>query len=53
LVYNSNDFNEGWDGKFKNKEMACDVYVYLIEIQFLESSDKKEMTLNGDVTLIR
>ena len=32
LMFKSNDIYEGWDGKFKSKPSAEDVYIYYIEV---------------------
>lgn len=40
----------GWDGTFRNKEAASDVYVYRITLQFADGTTE---TVTGDVTLLR
>ncbi len=40
----------GWDGKFRNQYMNTGVYVYLIEVKFL---DNVSLLYRGDVTLMR
>lgn len=47
---NNNDFSEGWDGSFKGKRMNPGVYVYLIEVEFL---DGLVLLYRGDVTINR
>ncbi len=46
----SNNPEEGWDGKFHHKEMPPGVYVYTISIKL---ADGMEKTLTGDITLVR
>lgn len=48
--FNFDILNTGWDGTFRDKEMAANVYVYFVEIQ-MENGDTK--LLKGDVTLLR
>ncbi len=55
LLFQKIDFppnikSEGWDGHFKGKNLAPDVYVYIIEVVF---SDGKTKVFSGNVTLIR
>jgi gliding motility-associated-like protein len=40
----------GWNGRFKDKDMPPDVYVYFFVIQFV---DGEEVLFKGDVTLMR
>lgn len=47
---NNNDFAEGWDGKYRDKFVMPGVYVYVIEVKFL---DGRVLLYRGDVTVIR
>lgn len=47
---NNNDFSEGWDGTSRGKKMNPGVYVYIIEVEFL---DGLVLLYRGDVTLSR
>lgn len=47
---NNNDFAEGWDGKYRDKYVMPGVYVYVIEVSFL---DGRVLLYRGDVTVIR
>ena len=42
--------NNGWDGKYKGKELPSDVYAYLI---ILDCADGEKKILKGDVALMR
>lgn len=44
------ELTSGWDGRFKGKFVEPGVYVYSIEVLFL---DKKKLLYRGDVTVIR
>lgn len=44
------DFQHGWDGKFRNADAASDVYVYIAEIVFLDGTEKR---IKGDFVLLR
>ncbi len=40
----------GWDGTFNGKTLNPDVFVYLIELEFI---DGRKKVLSGDVLLIK
>jgi len=50
MVYKGNDFETGWDGTYKGRQAEMGVYFW-----YLSVTDRfdKQMTLKGDVTLIR
>lgn len=48
LVFNSNAV--GWDGRFQGKELNPAVFVYLIEVEFI---DGELLLYRGDVTLTK
>ena len=51
LMYDSNgDINIGWNGTYKDKVMEVGVYVYQVNVTFL---DETKEYLKGNVTLIR
>jgi gliding motility-associated-like protein len=50
LLFESRDKSRGWDGYFKHKLSAKDVYVYKLQLKF---SDGRRETIAGDVTLLR
>lgn len=54
LVYEGLDFmvndNIGWDGTFKNEEMPAGVYIWHLNVEFVDG--RKEM-MTGQTTLIR
>ena len=47
---NSDADSRGWDGKYRGDKMNSGVYVYLIEVQFI---DGRTLLYRGDVTLAR
>ncbi len=49
-VFETNDMNIGWDGKFKGVIQPMDVYVYTLSATFF---DGVEVNKKGDITLIR
>ncbi len=51
LVFTSNDFNIGWDGRFKDEEAELDSYIYFV--RFIREGVVKEETLRGMVVLMR
>jgi hypothetical protein len=57
LLYERNDFypdndvlNEGWNGKYKGEFVNPGVYVYIVEVKFL---DGRVLLYRGDVTVAR
>ena len=50
MVYDSKDFNAGWDGTFRGKQVIPAVYVYYITGEFL---DGNVFDATGSVTLVR
>ena len=50
LVFESNNKNDGWDGKFKGEIQPMDVYVFTLDLEF---SDGKKMRKTGDITLLK
>ncbi len=49
-IFETNDRNIGWDGKFKGAMQPMDVYAYTLDVEFF---DGKKTTKKGDITLIR
>jgi len=49
-VFQSNDLNKGWDGKFKGQDCQSEVYVWKI---IAVNAKGKTKSLNGFVTLYR
>jgi len=50
LIYTTSNMNSGWDGYYKGRLQDQGVYYYIVQISFMDGSEK---TLKGDVTLIR
>ena len=55
VVYQANDFNPnynniGWDGKMKGQDLLSGIYIYIVEVQFVDGSSK---LYKGDLTLMR
>lgn len=49
-VFETNNRNQGWDGKVKGVVQPMDVYVYTLSIEFFDGT---KATKKGDITLIR
>ena len=45
-----NDASRGWDGSYRGRKATPSVYVYVIEVEFIDGRTK---IFKGDVTLIR
>ncbi len=53
LVFESADVDTGWDGRFKGKDIAEGVYVYLLEFQVNQMGETLDRQLSGDVTVTK
>ncbi|MBL17735.1 MAG: hypothetical protein CL848_02510 [Crocinitomicaceae bacterium] len=51
MIFKSNDLNDQWDGKFKNKLMPSGSYVYKIKTS--DFSTQNEFLKSGTVALVR
>lgn len=49
-VFETNDQNIGWDGKFKGTVQPMDVYAYTLDVEFFDGTKANK---KGDITLIR
>ena len=54
LIYETNDFNKGWDGSYKGHECPIDAYVYVIYYSGLAYDGTVDERIKvGTVTLLR
>lgn len=49
-VFETNDRNIGWNGKYKGQLQPMDVYAYTLDVEFFDGT---KITKKGDITLIR
>jgi gliding motility-associated-like protein len=49
-VFETNDRNIGWDGKYRGVLQPMDVYAYTLDVEFFDGT---KTTKKGDITLIR
>ncbi len=49
-VFESNSLDNGWDGRFKGKELGSDVYAYYLRVR---CANGEEYTAKGNITLLR
>jgi gliding motility-associated-like protein len=49
-VFETNDRNIGWDGKYRGVIQPMDVYAYTLDVEFFDGT---KTTKKGDITLIR
>jgi CHU_C Type IX secretion signal domain/SprB repeat len=47
---NNDDYSEGWDGTFRDRGLNPGVYVYLVEVTFL---DGRVLLYRGDISLVK
>ena len=50
VVYLGTDYLEGWDGTYKGKLQAQEVYHYTLDVEF---SSHEKVSKKGDITLLR
>ena len=50
LVFKCNDKQVGWDGFYKGKLQAMDVYTYTLDAEFVDGQKKRQ---TGDISLLR
>jgi len=50
VIFETADINKGWDGRFRDVQLASDVYVYYLEIV---TASNKKVSKKGTITLIR
>ncbi len=53
ILYQTNQLNEGWDGRVNGEFAAEGVYVWQIRYQLANGKDVKTLVQAGDVTLMR
>jgi gliding motility-associated-like protein len=50
LVFETNDINQGWDGRFNGEPQEMDSYAYVLYATFIDGSSTEK---KGNITLIR
>lgn len=53
MVFESNNINTGWDGKFNNSMVSEGVFVYLLEFEVNERGEFFSRKMSGDVTVLK
>ena len=53
LVFETDDYNQGWNGFFKSKLANSNVYVVYLDARIMACGREIRERLEGDVTLIR
>jgi gliding motility-associated-like protein len=46
-------FNSWWDGTFQGNKAPSDVYIYVIEVEYIEVNKYRDRVLKGDITVMR
>jgi gliding motility-associated-like protein len=52
-VFETNNPNQGWDGKYNNLDAPSDVYIWRVEYEAIRAGQQSIFTQSGDVTLLR
>ena len=50
LVFESDDFEKGWDGTFRGKDQMLETYVYTVEAETFKG---EVLQKKGNITLLR
>jgi gliding motility-associated-like protein len=50
-IFETNDINEGWDGKFKGKQCDLSTYYYVISTKCYDA--KETQLIKGDILLLK
>jgi len=53
IVYEANNPAAGWDGRYKNKNMAPGIYVWQMEYVVVEDGKPRTEKVSGDVAILR
>jgi len=53
LIFLSHEKDFAWDGRFKNEDLMPGVYVYVMDVDYVEEGKPHHRVFSGDVTLIR
>jgi len=51
VVFETTDFNKGWDGSSGNSIAPAGVYIYVID--FLDLKDQFHQNIRGHITLVK
>lgn len=52
-IFETNNPNQGWDGKYNNLDAPSDVYIWQVEYEAIRAGQQSTFTQSGDVTLLR
>jgi gliding motility-associated-like protein len=53
LIFETNDANAGWDGKYKGEASGIGVYVWYVDYHGIRSGQNFSQKVSGNVTLVR
>jgi gliding motility-associated-like protein len=48
--FNANDAATGWDGTYKGKQLAADVFIYMLQVV---CDNNSTLTFKGNIALLR
>ncbi|MCC7466906.1 MAG: gliding motility-associated C-terminal domain-containing protein [Saprospiraceae bacterium] len=52
-IFETNNPDQGWDGKYNNLDAPSDVYIWQVEYEAIRTGQQSTFTQSGDVTLLR
>ena len=53
LMQEIRDINEGWDGEYKGVTMSSGVFTYILKSKVVSCGVEKDITMAGDISLLR
>lgn len=52
-VFGSRDVNDYWDGRYNSRLLETGVYVYYINVSYIDDFGEGEQVIKGDVTILK
>jgi gliding motility-associated-like protein len=53
LLFQTNDIDKAWDGTYRGEKLSVDMYVWVLNIEYVKKEKPTVLTLGGDVLLMR
>lgn len=53
MLFQSSDPDMIWDGTYRSQSLPMGVYVYAIELEYIDDREQNEQVITGDVLLVR
>jgi hypothetical protein len=53
VAFETNNLQDGWDGKYGSNLGGEGIYIYIIEITYQDDNGTNSQSLSGDILLIK